>query len=93
MNNVLGDNGMNLKNIIKWMSEEGFSGKEEEKNEGEIRKSTINDSGTVTYVKLRYKENIHGCYRQAYGLLILWGCALDDCIYCTFYIHSVQDYK
>ena len=41
--------------------EEGISGKEREKNEGEVTRSAINHLGTVSYMKLLYKGNVHGC--------------------------------
>ena len=85
---------MDLVNIIRSIEEEEeyLWKKENEKNEGEVSR-TINDSGTITYMKLLYKEHIHGCYRLAYELLILRGCVLDVCIYCTFNFHTVQDYR
>jgi hypothetical protein len=55
INSVLGDSGTNLEKIIRWRAEEGISRKEKEGNEGEVT-SAINYSGTVTYMKLLYKE-------------------------------------
>ena len=65
---------MNLENIIRQMEEKSVSRKEKEKNVVEVTRGTINDSGTVTYMRLLYKGNIHGRYCLVWGLLILWGC-------------------
>ena len=75
------------------MEEKGISRKEKEKNEGEGTRGASNNSGTLTYMKLLYKGNVRGRYSQVYRLLIFWVCGLDDCIYCTVYIHTIHDYR
>jgi hypothetical protein len=52
INNVLVDSGMKLEDIVECLSGEGLSMIEKEKNEGEVGRSTVDDSGTVTYTKL-----------------------------------------
>jgi hypothetical protein len=71
INNVLGDNGTNLEKIIRQIEEKGISRKGEEKNEGEVTRNAINDAGTVTYIKLLYKGNVHKRYCHVYELQIL----------------------
>ena len=60
-----------MEKIIRPKAEEGISENEREKNEGEVTRGAINASGTVTYMKLLYKGNVHGRYCQVYELLIL----------------------
>jgi hypothetical protein len=47
---------MNLENIIRQMEEKSVSRKEKEKNVVEVTRGTINDSGTVTYMRLLYMD-------------------------------------
>ena len=60
-----------MEKILRRIEEKGISRNGKEKNEGEVTRIAINDAGTVTYMKLLYKGNIHGCYCQVYELLIL----------------------
>ena len=82
-----------MEKIIRRGAEEGFSAKEREKIEGEVTRSAINDSGTMPYRNLLYKGNVQGRYGQVYELVIIWSFGLNDCIYCMFYIHTIQDYR
>ena len=53
--------------------EEGISGKERENNEVEVTRTAINNAGTVTYMNLLYKVNVHGRYGQGLWVTNIMG--------------------